>query len=334
MFFIVLGHVCKANYETDSLRIFCYSFNAQAFFFISGLTLFGVNRLELTQIKSINFVQEIKRWGRRLIRPYLIWGSISIIVYVIIEEISSGNGFSSIKYYFLAMLFGNSTSEFFKWNRPLWFLPCLFVLLCLAGCILWVCSRFKRTVFYGLVLVCLIISFVFSSIIDFSMASRYNYWHWMTAIAMFPMIIFGFVYKELYSKVNRKSRLVNGAAAILLLIMSVLLGSNSVYTDLRQGCFHGYTRFISVSVLLSLSVILFSQAIKKCDSLEYIGKHTMEILVLHKFPILFFQLFCPVVKDYLASGSILFEFICTIVSIIVAVFTSKMIDKLLKFNMF
>lgn len=25
IFFIVLGHVCKANYRTDPIRLFCYS---------------------------------------------------------------------------------------------------------------------------------------------------------------------------------------------------------------------------------------------------------------------------------------------------------------------
>ena len=52
--------------------------------------------------------------------------------------------------------------------------------------------------------------------------------------------------------------------------------------------------------------------------ISYIGQSTLMILLLHKFPILFFQELCPIIKDLLnKDDTIINNIICIIISIVV-----------------
>lgn len=126
IFFIVLGHVCKANYRTDPLRLFCYSFNAQLFFLLSGITFLGVIEINSKDFCARSFKDQCFLWFKRLVCPYLIWGVISVVVYWGMGLIGIIRDDYSLFRNFLGLIYGNSNSEYFQWNRPLWFLPCLF----------------------------------------------------------------------------------------------------------------------------------------------------------------------------------------------------------------
>jgi len=292
VFFIVLGHVIKANYDINPLRIFCYSFNAQSFFFLAGITFLGVLPISKEKICQVSLVSQISKWSNRIIYPYFIWGIISIIIWWILGKIGFINEDTRIVPNMLGLSLGDSTTDYFQWNRPLWFLPCIFctyillfiflkVFYCITG-------QRKRICFVFVVLaMCGVVASLFSTV----NLNLINIWHSITALILLPIILLGVVYKNYQKSVehflgNRVRKIV---VSVVLLIMSCFLGCFFVFTDLRQGEFQGYVRFIVVTVLLSLAIIFISQVIGKNRILEYLGKNSLQILVLHKFPIVFFS---------------------------------------------
>ena len=57
--------------------------------------------------------------------------------------------------------------------------------------------------------------------------------------------------------------------------------------------------FIVSSCLLGMAVILIAVLLRKNKFLQLFGKNTLIILCIHKFPVVFFQKICPVIKDVL-----------------------------------
>lgn len=115
---VVLGH----NLDKSMLLFkIIYSFHMPLFFLISG---FLFNGCYIVNWKSLLFL--VKNKYRRLLRPYIYFGILTILPCAIFKE---GNIF-----YLRELFFGNrhfiATLEF---NTPIWFLPCLFVVFLLSS---------------------------------------------------------------------------------------------------------------------------------------------------------------------------------------------------------
>ena len=116
MFLIVLGHAL----QTGFIRQVIFSFHVPFFFFLAGLTY----------KREANIFQFLKKKVKGLLIPYWVWGTISIVVFLGVgcflrmEEASTG----VIKNIW-GLLYANPRTELMWWNRPLWFIPCLFASL-------------------------------------------------------------------------------------------------------------------------------------------------------------------------------------------------------------
>ena len=64
--------------------------------------------------------------------PYLFWGIVSILIYALMGRLTV-NALNMDQSHFeigsnvISLIYGNSDTGYFEWNRPLWFLPCLFL---------------------------------------------------------------------------------------------------------------------------------------------------------------------------------------------------------------
>lgn len=332
IFFIVLGHVCKADYMTDPLRLFCYSFNAQIFFIISGITFLGINALDDESIENQKVLQRIMKWEKRIIVPYLVWGTFSIIVYWAMGRLHLLEGEDTgILSNILGMIYGNSNSDYFQWNRPLWFLPCLFCIYVMWLCTVKLVCRFGRvgkdkTIIYAL---CCIVVFVCGKILEYNRLHNYMPWHFDTAIYVYPLMGIGIIYKNITSnkvKIDR-SPFFRALIGLVLIGSGLLMGAGSVFTDLRQGVFNGYLRFYLVSIVESFGFIMLSKSLFKSRILEYIGERTLPILLMHKFPILFFQRVCPIIRDILEDGNVIVEFGISVIVIGMCIMVSNVFER-------
>lgn len=331
--FIVLGHVCKAGTHSV-LRIFCYSFNAQLFFFLSGLTFLGLGINCVESAKQPNGLKQVKKWVSRILVPYFIWGFISILIYCGLGVITKSTEDSlSFGKNIMALLYGNSNSDYFQWNRPLWFLPCIFIVYLLWYVVLRIIANLgkdaKRNQY--ILIMITIISYVFTIVLarmDFAIRLPFST---EVAIYMFPLFGFGLVIKNTLVRRgdithHNYTRFRLAILSLLLFTIAITLGAATIRTGLRQVIFNGYLRFSAVTILECIAILLLAKLMEKNKILRYMGKRTLPILLMHKFPILFFQALVPFTKNFF-EGEFAYRTVAEITLTVVSIFMCLLVDR-------
>lgn len=70
---------------------------------------------------------------------------------------------------------------------------------------------------------------------------------------------------------------------------------------------------IATSILGIIAVVIFSVLAENTRWLQYIGQNTLPILLMHKFPILFFQMIIRPVGRLLEQGDSVVGVICAVI---------------------
>ena len=296
---IVIGHV-SSGILWDTTIIFATA----AFFLLSGLTFY----LDMESDSPVAWRQEVsfgkflKKAGARLLFPYFVWGLISIIIYLGYEafleksyKMILNNG--SIVNNLLGLLYGNSSGEYFKWNRPLWFLPCLFVVELIAFIILRATEKNN-----GLQITAIIFTILLSlGWLYFLSIHESETFVWPfeseTALAMLSYFMVGILIRRLY--INGAEKLWGKPARFVLFIIGLAAIVTVIYVvskrggaDTRSDLYRGFGWYLLGSWLGIIMVLSFSLAMTDVGIfriLSYVGKKTLAILVMHKFPIMFFH---------------------------------------------
>lgn len=334
---IVLGHT-----STGFLNTFCFSFNSVIFFILSGMSFGRIRNQKDSLLCFDNRETKIflKKSVANILLPYFIWGGVSILIYflmegIIISNLQNGNNeHFSVGANFLGLLYGNSETGYFEYYRPLWFLPCLlmveiiwFILLKIMYCI----SEKKAWMLYGISMGIFVLFGILESIFGWDFVLPFE-----TESAIFMSFYFGiglFLRSkgEQYYERFRSNIMKKGVRIVLSLIWlgTALLG---IYlnggTDTRSDYFSNIFLFIFNSLWMSLGVICISATVRKFELLEYIGKRTMAILVLHKYPIMFFKLF-SYIQIQLQKSNVVIEFVITVFTIMLCLIAERIISKFL-----
>lgn len=112
MLAVIWGHI-DIQYVTSW---FVYSFHMPLFFLLSGM-LFNKD-------KYTGFLDFIKKRGKRLLIPYLIYSVVTWVIWVVYSYVTNEN----VDYFYplLETLLARGSTYFLLHNPPLWFIPCLF----------------------------------------------------------------------------------------------------------------------------------------------------------------------------------------------------------------
>lgn len=102
------------------------------------------------------------------------------------------------------------------------------------------------------------------------------------------------------------------ALVVLSGFMSITLNGRVAYIT---GQYHNLFAFYIIASCAIIDWTGLAKKIKKCSLLEYLGRNTMPILLMHKFPVLFFQCLCPYIKDRWAERSMIYMVLITVLSI-------------------
>ncbi len=294
---IVLGHVSK-GLLWDTTLIFATA----AFFLLSGLT-FNMDRKQKNGLlwkTDTHFGDILKKLFKRLLVPYILWGIISIAVYIAYNVWVVGNmeprGIpKALLDNLLGLIYANSGREHFEWNRPLWFLPCLFVVEIVAYAFLKISE--KKNWFQIIVAVLLMLGGLgWMYNLDKAGSGAYIWpFEAETALAMLFFFMFGLIFRKILIKVFllyipvvlRIAMIILGAIMIaIIMIMVIQRGGADTRTDLYRGMQY----YLLGAGLGITATFFFSCALRGTyvgDKLSYVGKRTMGILVLHKFPVMF-----------------------------------------------
>lgn len=272
---------------------------------------------------------------RTIFIPYIIWGIISILIYSVMGrmvttslELTQSN--FRIFQNLIGLFYGNSASGYFEWNRPLWFLTCLFSIEIICFFILKVIKNRKEKQKNLYILMAISLSFLLSTAIA--------KWHLIlpfeleTAGTMFFFFGIGLVIRNqnriqcLTEFIDMKLR---GWKSILLMIMGIIITVSLALlngsTDTRTDYFGNPFLFV-ITALAAVSIVLYiSRLLKRNVVMEYIGKRTLAILAMHKFPIMFFKMVIPKLNEQILSGNLLVEILLTIGTIILCLIAERLI---------
>ena len=292
--------------KTGHMRVYLYAFNVTLFFFLLGYTFKYDDSLK-------NYVRV--RFRRTMI-PYYIWGIISIAIFLALGRFisyDSSEASMSIWKNLLGMLYGNSRTAYMKWNQPLWFIPCMNVTLVMVWIIETLqkkCAKFESDSFRILMCLCFtVLGILMQLFVNFKFPFQFE-----SAVLMVAFVELGLIFRT--NKLIEKSTESKYSAVFTLILMVV--GVITVYINGTAGvrtCNYGkYPLLFCVSaVALTLFVATVSCEIQSDHILETMGRISFPILLMHKFPVLFFQSVFPVTKALLARPDTVAGFLCSFI---------------------
>lgn len=312
IFLIVLGHTLTFG----NLRKFVYAFHVPLFFFLSGICF--------SKKDNITF---LKKKIKSLYFPYIIMSIISILIYSFMGKyMDKGTSFNIWNNIF-GMIYANPNLENMQWNQPLWFLPCLFMQLFIINILENIINnnKYKQIIRVLFVIALTILGYILSAM------KIYLPLQLEAAMCMMIFTYLGILIKENKEKL-KASKLCKILTSkrylyVVFLIVTIGLCSLLVYNNetisVMQDKYGNYVMYFVVSILMIINIMIISKIInkiwKKQNIISYIGQNTLIILLLHKFPILFFQYICPLIKNILNKSDTFFNNILAIVIAIIVI---------------
>ena len=313
---IVFSHTLQNVGITSKIL---YSFHVPLFFFVSGL-LFSDGQTSFSKLL-------IKK-AKRILVPYFLWGILSLALFLLLgkyaESVLNSGRVASGKSDLIDLLSGYCDG-----NTPLWFLPALF----LSSVFLWIFDRIAgfikntvaKKVFMALPLALSVLSAYF--------CQSHGYNHEIWSIDDVQILFFfcwsGYLLKDAVLRIGMKP------VYLLAIGLPVFAGACAMGAFLNgrilylTGYYHSLPRFYLIASLAIFGLSAISMGVKSFRPLEYIGRNTLPILVMHKFPVLFFQCVCPVIKDYWEARSMPVMILITLLSVIMSLTAGEIIRRFL-----
>lgn len=289
IFFIVLGH----RLPSGELCGYLYSFHVPMFFFLSGLT-FSADKSPQKYLKEK---------ATRILIPYFAFSLVSIAIYCIINLIFHKDGLS-LGQCLLGMLIGTRSTGLMLWNNPLWFLPCLFVLLIFAYIIKRFIFRSNKTVFTVISLAVSVAAVIILYCTKFYPDAPFGI---IQAVNASPYFIIGTLTMQLLYK-DEKPKIApplwaKVLVSLILIVGGAFLSALNSRTDFAMNDF-GKLWIYAPTAIAGIFGWCLLASIFRSNGLAYIGRHTMPILLMHKFPIQLYG-FLPISAENTAVSILL-----------------------------
>lgn len=299
VFFIVWGHVLR----TGHFRIYLYAFNVTLFFFLLGYTFkYGASLKEFLK----------KRFFRTMI-PYYIWAIVSIMIFLLMGKFLPFDiTYASMSLWknLIGMFYANSRTIYMRWNLPLWFIPCMNLTLVIAWVIEYMLQRLTEIGEKVRIVVCVVFAFIeitMQQLIDIKFPFQFE-----SAVLMVAFVELGLFFKK--HKIIEKSSSHKSCLFIVrgLLFIGISAAEVNGIAEVRNYHYGKYPiLFLIAACAMTWAVCLISNKIKCNTILEQVGRISFPILLMHKFPILFFQSVLPVTKNLLEKPDTVEGFLCS-----------------------
>ena len=275
--FVVLGHCPQVFIPIKQI---IYAFHMPLFFFVSGIIW---NRISHEKRGYCN-ISFISYKAKRLLIPCFFWA----VIYSIINSVNN-NSYSLIKILFLA--YGNQIGFITADSlSSLWFLPCMFLAMCLFELIQ---GLLKKTNKHKVAL--LVISIASFTIGYFLPHLKYGFpWSIDVSFIALAFIIWGYLGQNFYSKeysVQIYSIICFICLPLLFFSYRLSLKYISDNNISMAGRFLGNPALFLLNAFLGcILVVVLSKLLCRFNIIRSLlirlGKHTLPILLLHK-PIVF-----------------------------------------------
>lgn len=327
IFAIAWGHaLCAEPTASSSIIRFLYSFHVPAFFFISGYTF---------RSESHFLPFAVKKFRSQMI-PYYIFSLISILIFLFLGKFaSSGLGVAitttELVPNILGMLYASGTTGYMKWNLPLWFIPCLFIATILFFWIRRMIEAVQKHASINIVftfLMCISILLSFLNYYCFHIAKLP--FGFETVIYVLPFFIAG-NWLRTYTNAQATNRLKILCIGILFLCAGAVIAFvNPGRVDYVSSAFMNLTIFY-ISAFLSIFGFIILSHLLPLHRLRHVGKNTLAILVMHKFPIVFMQIFLINLMAKNTLTGIIIAFIMAVIACTLSLLAGQIITCIMPF---
>lgn len=308
---IVFSHVLQ---NTGALAKVLYAFHVPLFFFVTGF-LYRDGEASLTSV--------LKKKTIRIIVPYLLWGSISLVIFLFLGQyaesiLESGRSatFGSGMY---SLLVGYSDG-----NSPLWFLPAIFLTAIFMWGYVHAYPILEKNIGISIASVLPVFLSIMLGCVFQTNGVNSAFWSIDDVV-----ILFGFTWCGYLMKKKEIAPTQLGVGIVLLSVGSVMALFANGRVSYLVGTYHNLIVFYAIAALLIAGVASVSHHIGQCNLLEYVGRNTMPILLMHKFPVLFFQCVCPYIKDRWIERSMPYMILITFLAIVMSCVVGEIIRRIL-----
>ena len=220
------------------------------------------------------------------------------------------------------MLYANSGTGLMRWNMPLWYIPMIFVLLLMA---FWI-FRSKDDLKWNITV------FLLSVLVAFILYGKIRLpnlpFGLETAIYMFPFFALGKAIGSVKDEFTRKSILVKIAVTVGCLAVGTFMtiGNGQVSYNADSYGTHGFGYFLVMAIMLCVGFVSLAMCFPNgVTPINYVGRNTVGIMVMHKFPILFFVGLFPISKKLIGTYPLVASTMIAILSIGMCLAASEVI---------
>ncbi|MBQ6625664.1 MAG: acyltransferase family protein [Ruminococcus sp.] len=277
IFLVVFGHTIRNG---DAQKI-VYSFHVVTFFMLSGMTC-----------KTDNLSKRIKNDFLRLMVPYFFFGVISILAFTVLggfvaQELTV-NANTSFARNILILLYACPKGGALKFNMPLWFLPCLFA----TKLLYYLLDKLFKGKQLRVLLSSVVIAglgLVYTHVVGIGLPLNLN-----VALKMLFYFTLGRIFFLFFTTEDRKPmrKITALIISVLLLTVTAAIAYFTPLVDYSSDGFSSTPAFLITSFTGSFGVCFLSMSFC-CKPIEYVGRHTLTILALHKFPVVLLQTVGP-----------------------------------------
>lgn len=300
MLVIVYAH----TYDNAIIGRFVHLFHVPVFFFLSGLVW-----------RRNNLKYQIVGYFKGLLSPYYIVAIISITLYLAMGRVINGNSDTlTLTQCLKGLIYANSRTGLMAWNRPLWFLPCLFSVRFIWELIDYFVSdeRNKCYTIGCFVFLGIILSYYFS---DLKLPYELE----------ISFIMLGFYYigcksKTLLKRFSQAPKILQGFTSLLCLIICLTIFNFNKYISVQNSTYGNFILFFLGAITGIIMILSISMMIENMILLQFVGQNTLSVLLWHKFPIIIFQLL-PIGKICMKNPD---SFSSTIIGMIVVIIVTAL----------
>lgn len=290
---VVFGHTSSQSSIVNPI----FSFHVPLFFILSGL-LFKPNSNVLDYT--------VKRF-KRLIIPYFIFYIITLVFFWLFEKGHRDTIVENEFLRFIPLFTGSNKNALMGHNIPLWFLPALFTCEVIFNFIITTLKKSYLQIFS-------IIAITSSGYL----LSRLNIWHLPWGLSPALVMIFyyslGYYLKPFIFSINSKQKILY--LFILSSCIFYFITLNIEKYDVAKGIFPEFYKYLSYSILGSISIISLCLIISKNKILETLGLGNITLFIL-SFHGIFNRILLTIVKWGGVDGRnyFIFTFIICLINI-------------------
>ena len=211
----------------------------------------------------------------------------------------------------IGMLYANSRTIYMRWNLPLWFIPCMNVTLI----IVWLIEYIKQAlvtitgekVRIGACFIFAMAGVIMQQLIDIKFPFQFE-----SAILMTAFVELGLIFKDCRMIEVVSSKKSSAFVCVALLIAGIASAEINGIAEVRSYDYGKYPiLFLIAGCAMIVLIAMISYKINSNFILECVGQISFPILLMHKFPILFFQSVLPMTRILLEKPDTVEGFLCS-----------------------